>query len=75
MNCTWKECKDEATHDQVALDNQVWARLCNAHHIGLKTAIGAEPKVMLRAWILAMGGREVAAKRIMGEMFNAPGDN
>lgn len=75
MECTWKECKDEATHDQIAIDKVVWAKLCDDHHIELEKAIGAEPKVLLRAWTLAMGGRDAAAKRMMREIFHAPGDN
>jgi hypothetical protein len=65
MICTWKDCKEEAQYPQIATDGDEWSNLCVKHHAELDEAIGAEPKKMLRAWVLAMGGAEKATRRVM----------
>jgi len=71
MQCTWKNCAEEATHPQLDRNKNQWANLCEKHHNELKEAVGAEPKCMLSAWIKATGGAEVAAARIQGgKMFS-----
>lgn len=72
--CTWKECDRPATHKQFANDGvTVWANLCQAHHDELEDAcekLGASPSREtvarnIRCWILAQGGSQAAAARIV----------
>jgi len=67
MICTWKECTMEAKHPQLDRNGNEWANLCDIHHDELESAIGAEPKRMLSAWVKAMGGAEKAANRMVGK--------
>lgn len=63
--CTWKNCNENAAHPQISSDGQEWANLCDQHHQELENAISElDPKTLLRAWILAMGGAKKAARRL-----------
>jgi hypothetical protein len=64
MTCTWKDCNEEATYPQFDNKAKVWADLCEKHHVELDKSIGGDPKVMLRAWVLASGG---AKKMVHGK--------
>lgn len=61
--CTWKDCQAPATTPQTDKDGKEWSCLCDAHAMELDEAIFDGPKAMLRTWVLAMGGAEVAAGR------------
>ncbi len=71
--CTWVDCQEPATHDHVAGDREVWARLCEKHHAEFETVEdrflkegGSEnTKAMLRAWVRAGGGAKKMAERTM----------
>ena len=62
--CTWVGCEALSVH--VARDRygEVWARLCEIHRDELEAAVNdGAPKRVIRSWIQAQGGAEVAAKR------------
>ena len=65
--CTWKQCEQPATEDQVDRDGRVWASLCGEHHKELDDSINdLNPRKMLQCWVLAKGGSDKAAS----EFFN-----
>lgn len=57
--CTWVDCKEIATHPQIAQDGERWANLCISHNEHLDQAIKSlDPKRILSVWIKAQG-REI----------------
>lgn len=65
MNCTWKECTHEGSIVQKDKNGNVWATLCKEHDSELTASLVQEnPKLMLRSWILAVGGAEKMTERI-----------
>jgi len=32
MDCTWKDCKNEAVKSLKDKNGKIWARLCKSHH-------------------------------------------
>ena len=53
--CTWKDCLNEAKHDQKGRDGKVWASLCEGHHKALDEAIDnslkdTNPRMLIAAW-------------------------
>lgn len=63
--CTWRDCREDAKHSQVASDGEVWASLCDSHEEQLIESYGDVPR-MLSAWVCAQGGAAKAAKRMTG---------
>lgn len=65
MKCTWKDCKDEATKQQLDKNGEEWANLCQDHHEILEDHLESlEPKRILGAWVKASGGADKMAKKI-----------
>jgi hypothetical protein len=67
--CTWKDCTEQAWHEQKATDGEVWADLCTDHVCAYTAAItaGSAPRI-LAAWIRAQGGVTKAADRMLREI-------
>ena len=65
--CTWKNCEKQATHPQDDNYGHEWANLCNDHHQELESATDSmKPKLIVKAWMLAMDGAKHAAQRMTG---------
>jgi len=62
--CTWKGCINEGIHEIKAKDGEVWATLCDTHKEKMDSCV-EDPRKILSAWVLANGGAQAAAKRIM----------
>lgn len=60
--CTWKGCDQPGSVPQVGKDGRRWACLCAAHDAQLLADVQAGVPKAVRAWILAQGGAEAAAK-------------
>jgi hypothetical protein len=70
MQCTWKDCPNEAKHPQVASDEQEWANLCDEHKSELdwsilQTGETQDIRSLMSVWIKAQGGAKKAAKRMI----------
>ncbi len=66
MKCTWEGCTEEAKHDKVARDGQVWAHLCDPHEAIFAAAPAKGAPAILSTWVKAQGGAKVAANRMTG---------
>jgi hypothetical protein len=64
-NCTWKGCSKPAKHQQTAKDGEEWANLCDEHNAELERSISGPAPVVLRCWVLAGGGAEKMAARMV----------
>lgn len=68
MICTWKNCNKQAIKPQLDKNGKQWAKLCQQHHDELESALDLvnnkpfNPKILLRAWILASGGAKEMVK-------------
>jgi len=73
MQCTWKNCEEHGIHEKRNSDGVVWAVLCEAHHKELQDALALsrdDPnkinmKRIMRCWVMASGGADALAKRII----------
>jgi hypothetical protein len=75
MKCTWQECRAKALRPQRDKQGNIWARLCQKHHeeLELAIAVGLDPetsardrgRIVLKAWIMAVGGSRRAAQRML----------
>ena len=65
MTCTWKHCSAPSRHPRKDRMNRTWCKLCDEHDAELTKAIDSgKPRELARAWVLAQGGAQAAAKRI-----------
>jgi hypothetical protein len=64
MQCTWKDCDNEASETRVSDSGETWASLCYIHNAKLDAAIrGGEPKNLIGCYIKAQGGAEKVVAR------------
>lgn len=55
--CTWKGCKEIASHPRVADDGRMWANVCEEHSIEIEQAIDdLDARKLLSAWAKAKHG-------------------
>lgn len=72
MECTWRDCTEEAKETLKDKNGKPWAHLCEAHfkeHDSSMEAAIKDPskdnlKKMLGRYVRAQGGAEAAAKRM-----------
>lgn len=63
--CTWENCIQQATHPQNDNLGYEWANLCDFHNQVMTYAVESmRPQILLKVWMLAMGGSNKATKRM-----------
>lgn len=63
--CTWVDCQSTGIHPQLSKGGEVWACLCDEHHLKLEADLDSlDVKRILSSWVKAQGGAAKAAGRV-----------
>ena len=66
QRCTWVDCSEEGINPQFSKDGEVWACLCDEHHLKLESDLDSlDARKILSSWVKAQGGAEKAAGRMV----------
>jgi len=71
MKCTWKDCDQEATVEQLNVHAKPWAHLCPKHNQEFEENVHhPDVREALKVWSLANGGADKVAKMMVKDLNN-----